>query len=137
MPMAITPVMINQRSVIKLVLNHLIAPHRCTGVSAKGPRSQRIDFGASRTIPAKLDVITGAVIIIKFPELLSDKVGQFPQYVIGNSYGPCISLETVLSLNHSDELGGHVGVGFLQCRTMNASGTSSHGLGTYRITGVG
>ena len=65
--------------------------------------------------------------------LLPDKVGQLSQYVIGNPDGPCIGLEAVLCFNHIDELGRHISVGFLQCTAMNGTGTSSHGLGSYRL----
>ena len=66
MIMATTPVIINQRSVIKPLSNRLMASQRWIGVSAK-----KIAFNHA--------VITGAVIIIKFPKAphleISRKIG--------------------------------------------------------------
>ena len=72
----------------------------------KGPLNATVNF----SITTQVDVLNTGVIIPAIGILISrtyclpDKIAQLSQYVIGNPDGPCISLITVLCLNHRNKL---------------------------------
>lgn len=102
MIMAITLSNINQLWSVEALSSRRAACHRSIGVSAKKTAFNPV-------------VITDAVTISIFQMYyLTNKARQFPQYFIGDPDSPGVGLEAVLGLDHIDELGCNISVGFFQ-----------------------